>query len=281
LALLALAGALWISSESSAIADDAGFVALVDQGQVGWGLGTLGYGGYRLYPGYPGFALKFHPGYGYGGQSLGVGAFGGYPDYGGPGYPHEPPLLRRCGKIVPFSYNGFGFFTFDHPQPVPGIGPLVIDRPVVGGSERPDMNSGAPANGDFGPFTGAFPYPETYFAPYTSAAASGPAEATRPSICTAPAGIAPTFREFGIVEERAVDLDGRRAVKVLQVYPETAAEKVGLQRGDVILSANGYRTERPGNLTWIMASAARDDVLNMTVRKASDGALHSISAPLR
>src|SRR6516164_5664685 len=42
--------------------------------------GTLGYGGYGLYPGFSGFGLSFHLGYGYGGYALGVGAEGGYPD---------------------------------------------------------------------------------------------------------------------------------------------------------------------------------------------------------
>jgi membrane-associated protease RseP (regulator of RpoE activity) len=279
-ALLALAAALWVFTGSSAMADDVGFGAPVDHAQGDWGLGTLGYGGYGLYPGYPGFALKFHPGYGYGGQSLGVGAFGGYPGYGGPGYPHKPPPLRRCGKILPFYYNGVGVFMFNYPQPSPGIGPLVIDRPVVGVSDRPDMNSGAPYNGDFGPFTGAFPYPETYFAPYTSAAGSGSAGATRPSNRAAHARTATVARDFGIAEERVADRDGGFGVKVLQVYPDSAAEKAGLQPGDVILSANGYRTERPGNVAWIIANAARDDVLKMNVRKAKDSALHSIDAPL-
>jgi len=171
LKVLALAGGLWVFSGSSAMADGAEFEDPADHGQGGWGLGSVSYGGYGLYPGYYGFDLKFHPGYGYGGHALGVGAFGGYPNYGGPGYPHQPPPLRRFGRILPFRYNGFGFFTFDYPHPSQDIGPLVVDRPVVGGSDRPDMNSGYPYRGDFGPFTGAFPYPETTFAPYTSAAA--------------------------------------------------------------------------------------------------------------
>ena len=49
--------------------------------------GTLGYGPPGEHPGFFGFGLSFHPGYGYGGNGLGVGAYGGYPCYGGPGYP--------------------------------------------------------------------------------------------------------------------------------------------------------------------------------------------------
>jgi hypothetical protein len=133
----------------------------------------LSYGGDRLYPGYYGFGLAYHPGYGYGGSALGTGIFGGYPFYGGPGYPHEPPPLRRCRHLLPFLYNGSGHFVFDFPVSVVGVGPLVANRPVMPGSDRPDLGSGAPYNGNFGPFTGAFPYPETYFAPYAEAAAAG------------------------------------------------------------------------------------------------------------
>ncbi len=68
--------------------------------------GTLGWAEYGLYPGLYGFSLRWHPGYGYGKYALGVGADGGYPFYGGPGYPHQPPPLRRCGPAAPYAYLG-------------------------------------------------------------------------------------------------------------------------------------------------------------------------------
>jgi hypothetical protein len=140
------------------------------QGHHATGAGTLGYGGPGVYPGFYGFGLCYHPGYGYGGSALGVGADGGYPFYGGPGYPHPAPPLRRFARLLPFLYNGSGPLAYDYPQSVENIGPLVANRPVMPGSDRPDLGSGYPHNGDFGPFTGAFPYPEAYFAPYTTAA---------------------------------------------------------------------------------------------------------------
>jgi hypothetical protein len=79
-----------------------------------------------IYPGFQGFGLSFHLGYGYGGYGLGTGAFGGYPNYGGPGYP--------C--------NGIPF------QPE-ATGPLRVKRPAVLTSD--------PGPLDFGPFTGAPP----------------------------------------------------------------------------------------------------------------------------
>src|SRR5262245_53512917 len=56
--------------------------------------------------GFYGFGLGYHLGYGYGGSALGVNPDGGYLFYGGPGYPHCWPTLRRCGPITPFPYFG-------------------------------------------------------------------------------------------------------------------------------------------------------------------------------
>ena len=109
------------------------------------GYGSLGYGGHGLDSGFYGFGLSFHRGYGYGGQSLGVGADGGDPYYGGTGYP-------------PFG------------QPFPGVvGPLVVHPPVVSESDPGEPGYSL----DYGPYTGALPYPETLFAPYVDAAAAG------------------------------------------------------------------------------------------------------------
>jgi hypothetical protein len=131
----------------------------------GPGRGTLGYGGHGLYPGFQGFGLGYHPGYGYGGKGLGVGDSGGYPFYGGPGYPHEAPCLRRCGGIAPFPYYGGPGPAFNVFH---GVGPLVVDRPVVVvGDDR-----GGIGHADFGPFTGAIPYPDTFFAPNAAAASA-------------------------------------------------------------------------------------------------------------
>ncbi len=48
----------------------------------------------------------------------------------------------------------------------------------------------------------------------------------------------------------------------------------------MIRSINGYLTEQPGNLAWIIANAAPDKVLKMSVRTASDGEVHTITARL-
>ena len=142
-------------------------------------LGTLGYGGPGLYPGFQGFGLGYHLGYGYGGSALGVGATGGYPFYGGPGYCHPWPRLRRLGGITPFPYyGGPGYPTPDHPEYYGAVGPLVNEPPVItigGDGNEPSSTS------DYGSFTGVLPYPETLFAPFTSAAASGAMSTIQPS----------------------------------------------------------------------------------------------------
>lgn len=139
--------------------------------QSGPGVGTLGYGPPGLSPGFQGFGLGYHLGYGYGGQALGPGAFGGYPYYSGPGYPHPWPRLHRFGHLNPFPYDGGpGSPTPDCPHYFGGVGPLVADRPVIAIERGPGE---APSNSGFGPFTGTLPYSESDIAPFTTRAASG------------------------------------------------------------------------------------------------------------
>ena len=63
-------------------------------------------------------------------------------------------------------------------------------------------------------------------------------------------------RFLGIDEEPVKLPDGRRGMKITNVYPGTAAQRAGLQVGDVLVSINGYLTEQRGNLAWIIANAA-------------------------
>ena len=129
--------------------------------------GTLGYGPPGLHPGFQGFGLGYHPGYGYGGDGLGVGADGGYPFYGGPGYPHPWPTLRRLGGITPFPYfGGPGYPTPDHPNYFGGVGPLVPDRPVVVVENEPRAPPGTTAASRHHPLS------RDEFAPFTTIAAT-------------------------------------------------------------------------------------------------------------
>ncbi|QEH34500.1 hypothetical protein OJF2_30390 [Aquisphaera giovannonii] len=130
--------------------------------------GTLGYGPPGIHPGFQGFGLGWHRGYGYGGRALGPGAEGGYPFYGGPGYPHPWPTLRRIGGINPFPhFIGPGGPTPTCPNFYGEPGQLRPDSPVV-------QIVGAPPEMGYGQFHGMLPYPDSTFAPFT-AAASGEA----------------------------------------------------------------------------------------------------------
>ena len=263
--------------------------------------GTLGYGPPGVQPGYQGFGLGYHLGYGYGGDALGVGADGGYPFYGGPGYPHCSPELRRVGGIVPFPYfGGPGYPTPDHPNFYGEAGPRVPDRPVVTIVTEEGQPVGAT---DYGNFTGAVPDAEAQFAPFTARAAAG--VSSRPNSSRSnpstpyPAGAgvmppqpptnpalnelssAPRARQFlGIDSEPSADAAGVRGMKITRVHPGSAAERAGLQAGDIIHSINDYVTQQPGNLEWIYVNAAPNNMLKMKVLTASDGKEHSITTQI-
>ena len=87
-------------------------------------------------------------------------------------------------------------------------------------------------------------------------------------------------RLLGIDEDPLVLPDGAKAMKVSKVFPGTAAEKAGLQAGDVIRSVNGYLTEQRGNLAWIIANATPNNELKLNVQTAKDGQNHLITATL-
>jgi hypothetical protein len=291
---------LWIVAGSAALAQD-GVISvgqpkkktirkgLAHHHPPGPGVGTLGYGPPGLHPGFQGFGLGYHLGYGYGGAGLGPGCAGGYPYYGGPGYPQPWPTLNRLPGINPFPYfGGPGGPTPGHPNFfAAGVGPLVADRPVV--EIEPNPGEADPAHG-YGCFTGTLPYPETVMAPFTARAAiagsaSGISTARpAPPVSNAPSArglVAPPTgldRSLGIELEPVVDPDNTRGLRVTRVEPGSVAEKAGLQKGDVILSINGYVTELPVNLSWIASNATPDRVLNMKVRGPSGGELRDVTA---
>jgi hypothetical protein len=227
-------------------------------GDDGESYGTLGYGPPGVYSGFQGFGLSFHLGYGYGGSGLGVGSGGGYPFYGGPGYVHPAPTLNRCGRELPITpYDGPG-----EPLNYRQVGPLIVtDRVATIGNGHEFGYTG-----DFGTFTGALPYPESFFAPYTAAAASG-GLAAGPSSSTEITRVG----VLGISVQPIKESEALTGMKVLKVDAGGATEKAGLREGDVIRWANGYVTTERGNLAWIIANAAPDKILRMNVRSAVGG----------
>jgi len=292
--VFALALGIWVSSVTSTVSHGdeleckCHVCGKIHHGAGGPGAGTLGYGPPGAFAGYQGFGLKYHLGYGYGGKALGVGAFGGYPFYGGPGYPHPWPHLNRFCGITPFpyyggpGYSGFGYCNFyDEP------GRLVVNEDVVTEGEPRELGAlggygfGTGGRSDYGIFTGALPYSESYFAPYTDAAARGASTAVPgSSALSATVTNITTARAFGIDEEPVVDIDGAQAIRVSQVYPGTLAQKAALQPGDVIRSINQYVPTQPDDLGWIIANATPGSDLTMYVRKRSDGKEHLVTVKL-
>ena len=208
------------------------------------------------------------------------------PSTAAPAIPTTSHFSDGVGGITPFPYfGGPGYPIPGHPNYFGGIGPLVPDKPVITiGDDRYDTG--------YGSFTGAIPYPESFLAPFTATAAAGGLSSgvsssypSIPATNTAPAtgGIANLTvagRSLGIDVEPVVDAGGVRGMKVSKVYAGSAAEKAGLHAGDVIHSINGYLTTQSGNLAWIIANAAPDNVLMMNVRTASDSKEHTIRTQL-
>jgi membrane-associated protease RseP (regulator of RpoE activity) len=228
---------------------------------------------------FQGFGLGYHLGYGYGGSAVGVGPDGGYPNYAGPGYPQCWPVLNRGCGITPFPYNGGpGYPTPEFPYFFGGTGPLSPPAQVV------TIGGAAGYATGYGAFTGTLPYTEAQLAPFTTAAGtrgtfSGAGGAPTPA-APAPAPSRPQARTLGIDAAPVVDSSGVPGLKIARVTPGSAAEKAGLHVGDVVYSINGYLTTQQNDLTWILASAATDNVLIMKIVAASDGKEHTITVQL-
>jgi membrane-associated protease RseP (regulator of RpoE activity) len=210
----------------------------------GMGVGRMG-GFNRSFNGFGGvgFFPGFFGGFGYG---LGYGGYGyGYPYYG---YGYGDPYYGYGGYGYPYGFGGYGY---GYPY---GYGGYGYGDPYSG------VAYSSPLAG--------FGYSSAYMAP----AAGAVNEAVAP--------VGGRGRYLGISEEPVVDASGKRGIKVGKVYPGTAAEKAGLQVGDVIHQINGYLTEQRGNLAWIIANAAPANALKMSVRTVRDGQEHEITAQL-
>ncbi len=222
-------------------------------------------------PGFPGFGLGFHLGYGYGGQALGVGCEGGYPCYGGPGYPHPAPCLRRLGSIVPFCYfGGPGYPTAAHPNffGMPQT-PLAGEEPVV--TFERDANN-PPYESGYGQFTGAPPYPESAFVPYSAPIG----ETAPPAAAPAPPAVVPSTTTdkvrdtLGLNVEAADRKVANSGLKVTAIASGSLAEKAGLRVNDVIESINGYYTTKPNDISWVIDKSASDKTLKMQVKNGDE-----------
>jgi hypothetical protein len=186
-----------------------------------------------------------------GGGGLFGGIFRGGPNMGGYGnrgyYPYYGSGPANSGYPGYNIYGNYGVYGY------PGSG-------IEGGA----------SNSGYDPGYGGYPSYGGYgiINPPTNAA---------PAV-----GSPPTRRRLlGIDEDPVVIDNGIKAMKVGKVYPGTAAEKAGLQTGDVIRSVNGYLTEQRGNLAWVIANAAPNNELKLNVQAAKDGQTRLIMAKLQ
>lgn len=226
----------------------------------------LGYGPPGDHPGFYGFGLSFHPGYGYGGNALGVGALGGYPCYGGPGY------------ALHYGYPKFAYPYYE------GIGQLYYDQPVV----TTDLIDA----GDFGTYTGASAYAYTHPTYTAEAAATGsfmPGGVSFPDTSASNPSPEATFtpresipagpnmvnrpmqgRLLGMMLIADTTPDGRKGLKITSVLPGSTADNAGLRIGDVILTIDGHVTEQPQQFNTVVSSAAPESTLKLSVLKAGE-----------
>jgi hypothetical protein len=256
LVVVALALVISIAAGPSVFAQRGGRGGGFSGGRMG-GFGGArmgGFGGFRgpriggFYPGgfgYRGFGYRgFYPGF-YGGFGYpGYFGYGFYPGYLGYGLGYGCGLgyggLGYGGLGYDYGGLGYGYPSYGYSYSYPYYG-YTYPNPALG-----------------------FNYSSAYVAPATGAVAT-----------TVTQG-----RYLGINEQPVTLTDGKRGMQVTAVYQGTPAERAGLQVGDTILSGNGYLTEVPGNLAWVIANAAPNNVLQMTVRKVSDGRDYVVTANL-
>jgi hypothetical protein len=202
------------------------------------------YGGYGYYPGFYGLG-----GYGYGGYYPGLFGLAGLgyglgygSGYGYPGYG--------------YGYGGYGY-GYNYPSYSYGS---AHSYPVYGeGTTYPGAVTTVPGS--------------TYT--YSSAYGNVPLQSSSPSTLSAF-----PLPSLGIDEETVSDSTGQ-GIRIVRDYPDSLAQRAGLQPGDVIHSANGYLTQSPGNLAWIINHQSPNGVLNLNVRKAGSAQDTTVTVRLR
>jgi PDZ domain len=287
-ASLALALGIWVVSGSPAMAHGGGGGGgghggggfggghMGGMGMGGMGMGGMGMGGFGHMGGMGGFGRV--GGFGNRGFLGGFGGFGFFPGFYGLGYGYGYPFYGGFGyPYYGLGYGmGYGGYGYGYPY-YGGYGGYGYGYPYYGGY---GYGYGYPNYG----YGNGYGYGYPYYSNVYSAPGAG---VTYTSAYVAPSGSAANSvlpaqgRYLGIDEEPVADPNGKRGMKVTNVYPGTPAQRAGLKVGDVLYSINGYLTEQRGNLAWIIANASPTNQLQMTVKTASDGQTHPITAQLQ
>ena len=206
------------------------------------GGGFYHHGGFVNRGFYPGFF-----GFGFGYPWYGYGY--GYPGYGygyGYGYPDYG-----------LGYSGYGSGYY-YPDYTYGTGYVYPGSSYVVDSNGNPGYVAAPGSG----YT------------YSSAYGTVPLQATTTA---APSSF--PLPSLGIDEQGVSDATGSH-IQVTRVHPGSPAERAGLQAGDTIISANGYLTQNPGNLAWIINHHAPNGAVSLNIRKVANGQVATVNATL-
>ena len=106
---------------------------------------------------------------------------------------------------------------------------------------------------------------------YSSAYGTVPLQAAAPSSFMLPS--------LGIDERKVSDATGSH-IQVARVHAGSPAERAGLQAGDTIVSANGFLTQDPGNLAWIINHHTTNGAVTLKVRQVANGQDATLTATL-
>ena len=211
-----------------------------------YGRGGYGYGGF--YPGFFGLGLGYGLGYGWGAVRLRLSGIWLWPGL----------RLRLSGiwlwpGILRLRLSGYGYgYGSGYYDPYYGYGTAYVD-PGVSNLVNSNVSPG---------YTYSSAYGTVPFQARTSAA---PSSFALPSL--------------GIDEKAVSDAKGNH-IEVAGVHPGSPAERVGLKPGDTIVSANGYLTQTPGNLAWIINHHASSGAVTLHIRKAANGQEATVNATL-
>ena len=219
-------------------------------GHGGGGHGGGGFGGGRMGGGGFGWGRGGGMGGGYfGGGGYGYGGFGGF-GFGGMGMGYG-----MGGMGYGYGYPGYGYGYGD------GYG---LGYSGYGYGSYPSYVYGS-GYSDPG---------YTYSSPgytYSSAYGTVPLQAAAPSSFMLPS--------LGIDETKVSDATGSH-IQVARVHAGSPAERAGLQAGDTIVSANGFLTQDPGNLAWIINHHTTNGAVTLKVRQVANGQDATLTATL-
>ena len=216
-----------------------------------------------------------HGGGGHGGGGFGGGRMGG----GGFGWGRGGGMSGGYYGRGGYGYGGFGGYGFGGIGLGYGMGGMGYGYGYPGYGYGDGYGLGYSGYG-YGSYPGyvygsGYSDPDyTYSSPgytYSSAYGTVPLQAAAPSSFMLPS--------LGIDERKVSDATGSH-IQVARVHAGSPAERAGLQAGDTIVSANGYLTQDPGNLAWIINHHTTNGAVTLKVRQVANGQDATLTATL-